>query len=324
MLAASSRLLDLLALLQSRPFWPGPELCRRLAVGPRTLRRDIERLRRLGYPVEARRGPAGGYRLAAGSAVPPLLLDDEEAIAIALGLRTASRVAVAGIEDSSARALAKLEQVLPAHLRHRVEALSAVATTTGSDGPRSDPETLAVLGAASNACERVRFRYRSRAGEESRREVEPHALVNHGRHWYLLAWDRAREDWRTFRVDRIEVPQALGVRFERRPIPGGDAAAAVAASLRSAAYRYRARVTLKAPAQEAERRFAASWGTITPIDERSCEYTTSDDDIGWLALRLLMLDVDFVVHEPPELLAELERLESRLRRAGGAANAGRR
>lgn len=314
MLETSSRLLDLLALLQSRPFWPGPELCERLGVGPRTVRRDVERLRRLGYPVEARRGPAGGYRLAPGAEIPPLLLDDEEAIAIALGLRTAARAGVAGIEESSARALAKLEQVLPARLRHRVEALGAVATTS-SGGPRSDPETLATLGAACRGRERVRFGYRDRAGEESRREVEPHALVNDRTRWYLLAWDRARGDWRTFRVDRITDPTPLGARFEPRPIPGDDAAAAVTASLRSATYRYRARVTLKVPAEEAERRFAATWGTITPIDEASCEYATSDDDVGWLALRLLMLGVDFAAHEPPELLAELERLERRLRAA---------
>jgi predicted DNA-binding transcriptional regulator YafY len=314
MLETSSRLLDLLALLQSRPFWPGPELCERLGVGPRTVRRDVERLRRLGYPVEARRGPAGGYRLAPETAIPPLLLDDEEAIAIALGLRTAARTAVAGIEESSARALAKLEQVLPTRLRHRVEALSAVATTS-SDGPRSDPETLATLGAACKSRERVRFHYRDRAGEDSRREVEPHAVVNHGSRWYVLAWDRSRGDWRTFRVDRIAHPTPLGARFEPRPIPGGDAATAVTTSLRSATYRYRARATLEMPAHEAERRFAASWGAITPVDGASCEYVTSDDDLGWLALRLLMLGVDFVVHEPPELIAELERLERRLGRA---------
>jgi predicted DNA-binding transcriptional regulator YafY len=318
MLETSSRLLDLLALLQARRFWPGGELADRLEVGARTLRRDVERLRRLGYPVEAQRGPAGGYRLAAGTAMPPLLLDDEEAIAIAVGLRTAARASVTGIEDASLRALVKLEQVLPARLRRRVGALGAVSTGPAISGPTVDPETLAALGAACGDRERVRFAYRDRTGTETRREVEPHALVNLGRRWYLLAWDRGREDWRTFRVDRISKPAGIAARFESRELPDEDAGAVVAGSISSATYGHEARVTLLAPADEVRDAFGASWGTIEPVDASSCEFRTSDDDMHWLAMRILMLGVDFEVHEPAELVAQLESLAARLGRAVGA------
>src|SRR5438132_5927536 len=223
----SSRLLELLTLLQGRRDWPGEELADRLEVSGRTIRRDVERLRRLGYPVESLTGPAGGYRLRAGSAMPPLLLDDEEAIAIAVGLRTASRAYVAGIEESAIRAVVKLEQVLPAHLRRRVAALGAATFTLPSGGPTVDPQHLTVIATACRDCERVRFAYRSREGTDSRREVEPHALLNHGRRWYLVAWDRGREDWRTFRLDRLARPASTGARFTPRKLPAKDAAAYV-------------------------------------------------------------------------------------------------
>src|SRR5215213_7208651 len=200
----SSRLLTLLSLLQGRRDWPGGELAERLEVSGRTVRRDVERLRGLGYPVESLTGPAGGYRLRAGAAMPPLLLDDDEAIAIAVGLRTAARASVTGIEETAVRALVKLEQVLPSHLRRRVRALQAATTTVPTGGPTVDPQCLTVLAAACRDHERVRFAYSGRDGAESRREVEPHSLVNVGRRWYLVAWDRRREDWRTFRVDRID------------------------------------------------------------------------------------------------------------------------
>jgi predicted DNA-binding transcriptional regulator YafY len=212
----SSRLLTLLSLLQARRDWPGRELADRLAVSGRTIRRDVERLRRLGYPVESLPGPAGGYRLRAGAAMPPLLLDDDEAIAIAVGLGTAARASVSGIEDAAVRALVKLEQVLPAHLRRRVRALQAATTTIPGDGPTVDARHLTLIAAACRDAERVRFAYRGRDGAASRREVEPHALVNHGRRWYLVAWDRGREDWRTFRVDRLGTPASTGVRFRPR------------------------------------------------------------------------------------------------------------
>jgi predicted DNA-binding transcriptional regulator YafY len=317
MTQTSGRLLELLSLLQGRRDWPGSELAERLEVSERTVRRDIERLRGLGYPVESLTGPTGGYRLRAGSALPPLLLDDEEAIAIAVGLRTAARASVTGIEEAAVRALVKLEQVLPARMRRRVRALGSATTTLPVGGPTVDPQHLTVIAAACRDSERLRFSYRRRDGTDSRREVEPHSLVNLGRRWYLVAWDRQREDWRTFRVDRLARPAATGVRFAPRTLPVRDAAAYVARSISSAPTRFEARVTLRAPAEEITSRVPAHWGTITPIDAQTCEYTTGDDDLGWLALRIGMLGVDFEVHEPPELAAHLLAIASRLTHAAG-------
>src|SRR6476660_5993368 len=238
----SSRLLELLSMLQARRDWCGDELSRRLEVSGRTIRRDIERLRRLGYPVESLTGPAGGYRLAAGSAMPPLLLDDDEAIAIAVGLRTAARASVPGVEETAVRALVKLEEVLPAHLRRRVGALGSATFTFPEGGPTVDPQHLTVIATACRDAECLRFAYRSRDGSDSRREVEPHSLVNLGRRWYLVAWDRRREDWRTFRVDRLARPASAGGRFETRPLPARDAAAYVERSISAAPTRYEARI----------------------------------------------------------------------------------
>jgi predicted DNA-binding transcriptional regulator YafY len=311
----SSRLLELLSLLQGRRDWPGNELADRLDVSGRTIRRDMERLRHLGYPVESLSGPAGGYRLRAGSAMPPLLLDDEEAIAIAVGLRTAASASVAGIEEPAVRALVKLEQVLPAHLRRRVAALGSATSTLPVAGPTVDPQHLTVIAAACRDSECLRFGYRSRDGTDSRREVEPQSLVNHGRRWYLVAWDRRRDDWRTFRIDRLAKPASTGVRFMPRRLPAKDAAAYVEQSITGAPTRFEARVTLHASAEEVTSRVPAYWGTIVPIDAHTCEYRAGDDDLRWLAVRIAMLGVDFDVHEPPELVEHLRTLASRLGRA---------
>src|SRR3954470_14574235 len=256
MLETSSRLLDLLTLLQARRDWPGAELAERLEVSRRTIRRDIERLRSLGYPVESLTGPAGGYRLQAGTAMPPLLLDEDEAIAIAVGLRTAARASVTGIEETSIRALVKLEQVLPAHLRRRVAALGSATVAPPPGGPTVDPQQLTTIAAACRDRERLRFDYSSRDGTGSRREVEPHALVNRGRRWYLVAGDRRREDWRTFRVDRLERAAPTGARFAWRALPAADPAAYVAQSLAGAFSRFEARVTVHASAEELTRRLS--------------------------------------------------------------------
>jgi predicted DNA-binding transcriptional regulator YafY len=315
MTETSSRLLELLSLLQARRDWPGGELAGRLGVSGRTVRRDVERLRNLGYPVESLSGPAGGYTLRAGTAMPPLLLDDDEAIAIAVGLRTATRSSVTGIEETAVRALVKLEQVLPGHLRRRVAALGAATVAPPGGGPTVDPQDLTVVAAACRDCERLRFAYRSREGADSRREVEPHSLVNLGRRWYLVAWDPSREDWRTFRLDRLSRPAPGGTRFEQRKLPSRDAAAFVEQNIAGAPNRYEARVTLHAPAEEMAGRPACHWGRIEPIDAGSCEFRTGDDDLGWLAVRIAMLGVDFEVHEPPELLEHLGELGERLKRA---------
>jgi predicted DNA-binding transcriptional regulator YafY len=315
MTETSSRLLELLSLLQARREWQGAELAQRLEVSGRTLRRDIERLRQLGYPVESLTGPAGGYKLRAGTAMPPLLLDDDEAVAIAVGLRTAARASVAGIEETALQALVKLEQVLPAHLRRRVRALGAATITPPADGPTVDPQHLTVIAAACRDSERLRFAYQSRDGTDSRREVEPHSIVNLGRRWYLVAWDRGREDWRTFRVDRLDRPASTGVGFDPRKLPSKDAAAYVERSINAAPSRFEARVTLRVPADEVASKVPSYWGTIEPIDEHTCEYRTGDEHLDWLAVRIAMLSVDFEVREPPELVAELRTLADRLERA---------
>ena len=311
----SSRLLKLLSLLQTRRDWPGEELARRLEVSGRTIRRDVERLRGLGYPVDALTGPSGGYRLHAGTAMPPLLLDDDEAVAIAVGLRSAAGASVSGIEETSVRALVKLEQVLPPHLRRRVHALGAATATLAATGPLVDPEALTVIAGACRDLERVRFDYSSRDGAHSRRRVEPHSLVNLGSRWYLVGWCCDREDWRTFRMDRIERPAPAGARFERRELPDGDAAAFVAANLYGAVQRYQARITLHAPAKDVLGRTPRLHGDVEPIDERSCEYRTSDESLDWLAMRVGMLGVDFEVHEPPELAERFRELAGRYARA---------
>jgi predicted DNA-binding transcriptional regulator YafY len=311
----SSRLLGLLSLLQGRRDWRGNELAERLEVSGRTLRRDIGRLRQLGYPVESLTGPAGGYRLRAGTAMPPLLLDDEEALAIAVGLRTAAGASVTGIEEAAVRALVKLEQVLPAHLRRRVRALGSVTLTLPVSGPTIDPQHLTVIATACRDSERIRFGYRSRDHTDSRREVDPHSLVNHGRRWYLVAWDRRRSDWRTFRLDRVTQPASTGVRFVPRELPATDAAAYVKQSITTAPNRFEAIVTVHAPANELTGRVPAHWGSIEPIDAHTCRYTTGDDNLTWLAWRIAMLGVDFEVHAPRELIEHLRALASRLTRA---------
>src|SRR5215217_7927618 len=235
----SERLLKLLSLLQARPDWTGPELAERLEVSGRTVRNDVERLRRLGYPVQASPGVGGGYRLGAGAALPPLLLDDEEAVAVAVGLRTAAGGGVAGIEETSLRALVKLEQVLPSRLRHRVNALHSAMAAVQGGGPTLDAEVLTAIAAAIRDRQRLRFDYRLHGGSAGVRDVEPHRVVSWGRRWYLVAFDADRQDWRTFRVDRV-VPRApTGPRFTPRRVPGGDVTAYVERTVGRATWRYR-------------------------------------------------------------------------------------
>ena len=217
MLDTSVRLLRLLTLLQVRRDWSGADLAQRLGVTTRTVRNDVERLRILGYEVRSRTGIAGGYRLAAGSALPPLLLDDDEAVAVALGLRAAAAGSVTGIEETSLRALAKLERTLPARLRHRLDALRQATVSAAGGGPTVDAETLTAVAAACRDHEQLRFDYPGHDGSVSPRRVEPHRLVYTGRRWYLLAWDRDREDWRTFRADRIAAPTNTTASPQPRP-----------------------------------------------------------------------------------------------------------
>jgi predicted DNA-binding transcriptional regulator YafY len=244
--------------------------------------------------------------------MPPLLLDEDEAIAIAVGLRTAARASVAGIEETSIRALVKLEQVLPVHLRRRVSALGSATIAPPVAGPTVDPQHLTVIAAACRDSECLRFTYRSRDGSDTRRQVEPHSLVNLGRRWYLVAWDRGREDWRTFRVDRLDRPAATGARFTARKLPAKDASAYVERSISTAPSRYEARVTVHESAADITSRLPSYWGTFEPIDAHRCEYRAGDDDLGWLGMRIAMLGADVEVHEPPELIEHLRTLARRL------------
>jgi predicted DNA-binding transcriptional regulator YafY len=317
MLETSARLLRLLSLLQARRDWSGSVLADRLGVSERTVRRDVDRLRELGYPVHASRGTDGGYRLGAGAAMPPLLLDDDEAVAVAVGLRAAAGGAIAGIGETSVRALAKLEQVLPVRLRHRVNAVQRYTEPVPADrpGPTVDPAVLTVLATACRDAERLRFDYRSHDGSATVRAVEPYRLVSWGRRWYLVGWDVDRTDWRTFRVDRIEPRTPTGPRFVPRDPPEGGAAAYVARGASAAAWRYRARVTVYAPADVVTERINPAVGVVEAVDERTCVLDTGADSLNTLAVYLGMLDVDFEVTEPPELVSRLRVLTARYARS---------
>jgi predicted DNA-binding transcriptional regulator YafY len=317
MLETSARLLRLLSLLQARRDWSGAELAERLGVSARTVRRDVERLRGLGYPVHATSGVAGGYRLGAGAALPPLLLDDDEVVAVAVGLRTAAGGSVAGIQETSVRALVKLEQVLPSRLRHRVNALwtSTVPVPVPADGATVDAEVLTAIAGACRDHQRLRFDYRDHAGSASVRTVEPHRLVCWGRRWYLLAWDTDRNDWRTFRVDRLQPRTPTGPRFTPRDLPDDDVAAHVTRGVWSAGWRYRARVTLHAPAETVAERIPPAVGLLQAVDTRTCVLDTGADTLDTLAVYLSMLGVDFEVGEPPDLVEHIRKLADRYSRA---------
>jgi predicted DNA-binding transcriptional regulator YafY len=311
MLETSARLLRLLSLLQTPRDWTGADLAERLEVDVRTIRRDVDKLRSLGYPVHATPGVAG-YRLGAGANLPPLLLDDEEAIAVAIGLRTAATGTVAGIEESSVRALAKLEQVLPSRLRHRVSLLHSVTVTMPATGPTVAPDTLTAVAAACRDHHRLRFDYRSHDGTTSVRTTEPHRLVHTGRRWYLIAFDIERDDWRTYRIDRLAPRIPTGPRFAPREAPDVDLAAYVSHGVSAAAYRYQARVTLHVPAQAAAEHIAPTLGTIEAVDQHSCLLHTGSNSLDELAVYLGLFDLPFTVHEPPELIARIRALATRL------------
>ncbi|MGW5880512.1 helix-turn-helix transcriptional regulator [Nocardiopsis terrae] len=316
MKSTSARLLQLLSLLQTRKDWPGSDLADRLAVSPRTVRRDVDRLRDLGYPIQATMGTGGGYQLGAGAALPPLLLDDDEAVAVAVGLRTAAQGGVSGIEETSVRALAKLLQVLPSRLRRRVDALGAFTVPMPSEGPTVDADILALIAATCRDSERLRFDYESHGGAASRRIVEPHRLVSHGRRWYLVAWDTGREDWRTFRVDRMRPLTPTGPRVPPRDPPEQGVAAYLAERMNLHMWPIKARVRLGVSAEEALEGPAARYGPVEAVDEHSCVLLCAGQELVGMACYLAMLDVEMEVEEPAELRAEMARLGERLTRTG--------
>ncbi|MET8353021.1 MULTISPECIES: YafY family protein [unclassified Micromonospora] len=316
MVETSVRLLRLLALLQGHRDWSGAELADRLAVTARTVRADVERLRVLGYRIESRPGVAGGYRLGAGSALPPLLLDDDEAVAVAVGLRAAASGSVRCIEETSLRALAKLEQSLPSRLRHRVDALRTATVSAAAGGPTVDAETLTAVSTAVHRRERLRFDYAGHDGTTTVRDVEPYRLVYTGRRWYLLGWDTDRADWRTFRADRIRPRVPTGPRFAPREPPGGDAVAHVLRGVGSTAWPHPARVRLHAPADRMAQRIPSTAGLLEAIDEQTCLLHTGGESLANLAAFLGTLEVDFDVLDPPELRAVLRGVAARFGRAG--------
>lgn len=308
-------MLRLLSLLQTHRYWTGGELAERLEVSERTLRRDVDRLRDLGYPVNASRGVAGGYQLEAGAALPPLLLDDDEAIAIVLGLRSAAGGSVAGIEETSVRALSKIIRMMPPRLRRRADALKA-STVPGilGGGPTVDANVLAVIAQACQDDERLRFDYTTRGGARATRLVEPNRLVTLGHRWYLLAWDIEREDWRTFRVDRLSDPRSTRYRFEQREVPGGDAAAFVREQVSAIPTRYEVVVDIGTAAGDVKR-VVQDWGTVEPIGARSCRLRMHVDSFEWPSMVLAAVDATFEVVGPPELRAYVLRMGELFARA---------
>lgn len=313
MLSSSTRLLRLLALLQTRRHWLGSELAERLEVHPRTLRRDVDRLRQLGYPVHASSGVAGGYAFRPGQALPPLMLEDDEALAVSIALRTATAGAVDGIEEPALRALVKLEQAMPARLRQQLDALRSAILPLDRAGPVVDAGMLATLASACREQLRLEFLYADGRGQSAQRSVEPQGLAHTGQRWYLVAWDRARSDWRTFRVDRIASPPVVGAHFAPRPGPeGGDLKAYVSRNLAVAPFTAQARIVLHAPLADMARRIPPSAGVLTVVDDARCLLECGAHALDTLVYWLLVLDVELEVLAP-------DTLRDRLRTVGARA-----
>ena len=319
MLSTSARLLRLLGLLQERPLCSASDLAGTLEITERTVRRDIDRLRDLGYPIESTGGVGGGYRFGVGGTLPPLLLDDEEAVAVVLGLRATSAGTVTGIDEAAVRALAKLDRLLPSRLRYRVSALQASTVTLSAGTTPVSPDLLVGIAAACREQEHVRFAYTAHGvGQATTRHVQPHRLVHTGRRWYLVARDLDRDDWRTFRVDRIDRLHPTGRRFT--PVDPPDAAAFVARAVSAAPYRHVARIVLAAPAQQMTDAIPATVGTIEAIDAESCRLVTGSDSLDAIALHLAWLGCAFHVEDPPELRDALARLGNRMLAAAAEAS----
>ena len=314
MLETSARLLRLLALLQSPRSWTGPQLADRMGVTTRTVRNDVDRLRNLGYPVEATPGAGGGYRLGSGASLPPLLLDDEEAVAIAVGLRTAAAGGVSGIEESALRALTKLEQVLPSRLRYRVSTFHDATAALTVPGTTVAAEILTAVAGAIRNHETLRFDYEAFDGASTFRSAEPHLLVFTRGRWYLAAWDVERDDWRTFRADRLRLRTPNGPRFVPREPPAGGLAAHVERGLGSAHWNYQTTVRVHAPPAEIAARLPR-WAVVEPVDERTCLAHVGADNPQVLALWLAALDADFEISDAPELAERLRTVAYRYLRA---------
>jgi len=313
--SSSGRLLELLSLLQSRPRWTAEELAERLRVTPRTVRRDVTRLRDLGYPVEADPGPLGGYQLGSGGELPPLLLTDDEAVAVATGLRAAATGNLGGSEDAAVAALAKLEQMLPARLRERVQSLAGTTLLIGNanrgPNPGVSPDVLLTLAQGCRLPERLRFGYTDRSDNVTARRVEPFRLVSTNRRWYLVAYDLDRQAWRTFRVDRLRDPELTGHRFVRSEEP--DAAGMVTEGIAVAGYEWQAEVLLLVEPDVAAESVSPLAGQLEPA-EGGTLLRTGADDLDWIARYLASLPFGFEIIHPPQLRKEVRSLARRLLR----------
>ena len=311
----TSRVLQLLGLLQSRRVWSGEELAERLGVTGRSVRRDVDRLRDLGYPVHASKGHGGGYQLGAGAALPPLLLDPDEAVAMAVCLRVAAGGSVAGVGESALRALSKLDQVMPARLRSQVSAVhdATVTLTSGQQDTPVEPDVLMTLARASRDHEHVECGYVDVRDNETQRRLEPYQLVTTGRRWYLLAYDRDRQDWRTLRLDRMSEVRALGTTFVSRDAP--DPADYVRRAISASPYRYVAKVRYLAPQDVVAQTFSAASVTIEPDGPDACVVTAGGDEPERMVPWLAMPGCEFEVLEPPEVVAAVRAVAARLARA---------
>jgi predicted DNA-binding transcriptional regulator YafY len=308
---SAERLLKLLGLLEGRIDWTAEDLARRLEVTTRTVRRDITRLRTLGYPVEAVAGPGGGYRLGPGGKLPPLLLDDEEALAVALGLRVAATTAVGGLEDASLSALSKLEHVLPPKLRTQLEDISeATVSTLTTSASSADHASLAISASAARTRQRMRFTYTDAEGRVTERHTEPLRLVHTGRRWYLVAFDLDRDDWRTFRLDRLSDPVATGMRSARRPEP--DPVEMVQRGVAIDAYTHRATIRMSISIERATQWIPPTMGALEALGPDTTQLVIGADDLQWLARYLLGFPWEFEVDAPAELGEELTRIGRRL------------
>jgi predicted DNA-binding transcriptional regulator YafY len=317
MAETTERVLRLLGLLQQRPVWTGPELAERLGVTTRSIRRDVERLRALGYPVNAAQGVGGGYQLGRGRGLPPLLLDDSEAVAVAVSLRMAAGGTVSGASEAALRTLAKLDQVMPPKLRSEVRAIHEATQTLEYGQVTVDGDALLVLARAVRDTVRVRFDYESRDGTPTSRTVEPVGLVATGRRWYLMAYDVDRDDWRTFRLDRMRAVEATTWRFTERE--HDDPAAYVQRSVASAAYRFQARIVVHAPLAEVQERTSARSVVLSAIDDRTTLLEAGAETLFGLAYHLSFLGWEFEVLEPAELRRVLAEMGGRAVRAAGAS-----
>lgn len=316
MLTTSSRLLRLLTLLQGRRDWSGRGLAEVLAVDVRTIRRDIDRLRELGYRIDASAGQGGGYRLGAGPNLPPVLLSDAEAVTVMLALRAAAG-SMAGMEAGIGGLLAKLDNLLPTRLQPQVRALNAVAHVLPASGALAEIEALALIATACRDHHRLRMRYRDREQRESQRDIEPLQLILVGRRWYLIAWDRRREDWRSFRIDRISEPELLPMRFVPRTLPEAPATF-IARALNAAPSRYTLRLRLPGRYDELLDALPAWCGLLESLDDTACCLRIGADSIAGIATALLFIDRDFeLLDDPPwsgELAAAVQRVATAVAR----------